>query len=167
MKRHEIWNKIQRVLFKCFFPPKSAQWFIILLEKTLQLWEVITTVFYLGKQQGDSAASVTSRICPMQIFDKSGWVTPTVFSFSFSVKLWISCILVNLGPQVIGCSFMDILSFRASAVKYRKRPQSFLPHTLRYHFIKRAFISKFFFASEIEAHSKATVQCSENISVML
>lgn len=25
----------------------------------------------------------------------------------------------------------------------------------------------FFFASEIEAHSKATVQCSENISVML
>lgn len=63
---------------------------------------------------------------------------------------------------------MDFLSLRVSAaVKYRKRPQSFLPHTLPCHFIKRAFISKFFFASEIEAHSKATVQCSENISVML
>ena len=42
--------------------------------------------------------------------------------------------------------------------------KTLLPHTLQYCFIKRAFISKFylfFFASEIEAHSKATVQCSE------
>jgi len=50
-----------------------------------------------------------------------------------------------------------------------KISQSLTPQTIQYRFYKKSIYLKvlFFFASEIEAHSKATLQCSENISVML
>lgn len=135
-----IWNDMKR---EGFPPQKSAQWFIILLENTLQFWEDITTVFILSWKTAElQRCKPYSKNMPLHIFDKSGWVTPTVFALPFQCKMFLIEPGFS-GDRLLIYGYPFIKSVSSS--KVQKASTEFSPTHTAMSFYKKSIYFKVFF----------------------